>query len=292
MTDILLLGGTGFLGKSLLKRLDQKNSVKVMIHDSDFQTSAVKFKGNILKKKSFFNEIRKDEIIINFLGQISTNESDFIDLNIVGGINLLNSCLEKKIKKIILISTINVYGENLEQPSKETDSLKPKTTYGVVKMITEQMYEYFSKMHGIDIVILRLADIYGPDKKNGFLTQIINSLNDKTIVPVCYNRGKQQRDMLYIDDAIDCILNVINNSNHGFNSFNVSSGKRYSINELISKIEKISKSKLTVNYSSEIPDEKCIWADNEKAKKFLKFEPKVDIEIGLKSTINHFNSKK
>ena len=292
MTNILLLGGTGFLGKSLLKRLDQKNSLKLMIHDSDFQTSAEKFKGNILKKKSFFNEIRKDEIIINFLGQITANESDFIDLNIVGGINLLNSCLEKKIKKIILISTINVYGENLEQPSKENDSLKPKTTYGVVKMITEQMYEYFSKMHGIDIVILRLADIYGPDKKNGFLTQILNSLNDKTIVPVCYNDGKQQRDMLYIDDAIDCILNVINNPNHGFNSFNVSSGKRYSINELISKIEKISKSKLTVNYSSEIPDEKCIWADNEKAKKFLKFEPKVDIEIGLKSTIDHFNSKK
>jgi len=292
MTNILLLGGTGFLGKFLLKRLDQKNSVKVMIHDSDFQTSAEKFKGNILKKKSFFNEIRKDEIIINFLGQITANESDFIDLNIVGGINLLNSCLEKKIKKIILISTINVYGENLEQPSKENDSLKPKTTYGVVKMITEQMYEYFSKIHGIDIVILRLADIYGPNKKNGFLTQIINSLNDKTIVPVCYNDGKQQRDMLYIDDAIDCILNVINNPNHGFNSFNVSSGKRYSINELISKIEKISKSKLTVNYSSEIPDEKCIWANNEKAKKFLKFEPKVDIEIGLKSTINHFNSKK
>ena len=292
MTNILLLGGTGFLGKFMLKRLDQKNSVKVMIHDSDFQTSAEKFKGNILKKTSFFNEIRKDEIIINFLGQITANESDFIDLNIVGGINLLNSCLEKKIKKIILISTINVYGENLEQPSKENDSLKPKTTYGVVKMITEQMYEYFSKIHGIDIVILRLADIYGPDKKNGFLTQIINSLNDKTIVPVCYNDGKQQRDMLYIDDAIDCILNVINNPNHGFNSFNVSSGKRYSINELISKIEKISKSKLTVNYSSEIPDEKCIWANNEKAKKFLKFEPKVDIEIGLKSTINHFNSKK
>ena len=164
MTNILLLGGTGFLGKFLLKRLDQKNSVKVMIHDSDFQTSAEKFKGNILKKKSFFNEIRKDEIIINFLGQITANESDFIDLNIVGGINLLNSCLEKKIKKIILISTINVYGENLEQPSKENDSLKPKTTYGVVKMITEQMYEYFSKIHGIDIVILRLADIYGPNK--------------------------------------------------------------------------------------------------------------------------------
>jgi|SaaInlStandDraft_5_1057022.scaffolds.fasta_scaffold39342_2 nucleoside-diphosphate-sugar epimerase len=292
MTKILLLGGSGFLGQSLLRKLEQKNSVKLMIHNSNLQTNAQKFNGDILSKNSFIHEIRDDQIIINLLGQITSNESDLIDSNILGGLNLLNSCIDKKIKHIILISSINVYGENLERPSKEIDPLHPKTTYGIVKMITERIYRQFSETNGINVTVLRLADIYGPNKKNGFLTQIINSLNDKTIVPVCYNDGKQQRDMLYIDDAIDCILNVINNPHHGFNSFNVSSGKRYSINELISKIEKISKSKLIVNYSSEIPDEKCIWADNEKAKKILKFEPKIDIEIGLKSTIDHVNSKK
>ena len=292
MTKILLLGGSGFLGQSLLRKLEQKNSVKLMIHNSNLQTNAQKFNGDILSKNSFIHEIRDDQIIINLLGQITSNESDLIDSNILGGLNLLNSCIDKKIKHIILISSINVYGENLERPSKEIDPLHPKTTYGIVKMITERIYRQFSETNGINVTVLRLADIYGPNKKNGFLTQIINSLNDKTIVPVCYNDGKQQRDMLYIDDAIDCILNVINNPHHGFNFFNVSSGKRYSINELISKIEKISKSKLTVNYSSEVPDEKCIWADNEKAKKFLKFEPKIDIEIGLKLTIDYFNSKK
>ena len=292
MTKILLLGGSGFLGQSLLRKLEQKNSVKLMIHNSNLQTNAQKFNGDILSKNSFIHEIRDDQIIINLLGQITSNESDLIDSNILGGLNLLNSCIDKKIKHIILISSINVYGENLERPSKEIDPLHPKTTYGIVKMITERIYRQFSETNGINVTVLRLADIYGPNKKNGFLTQIINSLNDKTIVPVCYNDGKQQRDMLYIDDAIDCILNVINNPHHGFNFFNVSSGKRYSINELISKIEKISKSKLIVNYSSEIPDEKCIWADNEKAKKILKFEPKIDIEIGLKSTIDHVNSKK
>jgi len=292
MTKILLLGGSGFLGQSLLRKLEQKNSVKLMIHNSNLQTNAQKFNGDILSKNSFIHEIRDDQIIINLLGQITSNESDLIDSNILGGLNLLNSCIDKKIKHIILISSINVYGENLERPSKEIDPLHPKTTYGIVKMITERIYRQFSETNGINVTVLRLADIYGPNKKNGFLTQIINSLNDKTIVPVCYNDGKQQRDMLYIDDAIGCILNVINNPNQGFHSFNVSSGKRYSINELISKIEKIAKSKLAVNYSSEIPDEKCIWADNEKAKKFLKFEPKIDIEIGLKSIIDHFNSKK
>ncbi len=288
MKNILLLGGTGFIGIHLFEKIEEHNSVKLMIHNSNFKNSSKFFKGDILEKTTFFDEIRENEIFVNLTGQLTSKDSEFINTNILGGINLLESCVEKKIEKIILISSINVYGENLTQPSKETDSLIPKTTYGIVKMITEKMYEYFSKKYGINITILRLADIYGPNKTNGFLTQIIKSVKDKTIVPVCYNQGKQQRDMLYIDDAIDCILNVINYPCDGFNIFNVSSGKRYSINELISIIEKISKTKISVKYSSEIPDEKCIWADNTKVKKLLKFEPKVDIESGLKFTINSF----
>ena len=159
----------------------------------------------------------------------------------------------------------------------------------MIKLLTEQMYKYFSELYGINITVLRFAGIYGPNKNNGFLSKIIRSTKDKTIIPVCYNQGKQQRDMLYVDDATDCILNAINHKFDGFNIFNVSSGKRYSIKEIISTVEQITKTKITVKYSSEIPDEKCIWADNTKAKKILKFNPKIDIKTGLESTVNLFN---
>ena len=288
MTKILLLGGTGFLGQPLLKKLERKHSLKIMIHNTDLQTTAQKFKGDILNKKSFFDEIRNDETIINLSGQMSQDECDFINSNIIGGLNLLNSCTKKKIKRIILISSINVYGENLERPSKETDRLCLKTPYGGIKMVTEQMYKKFAENHGINITILRLAGIYGPRNKSGFLTKIIKSIKNKDGIPVCYNNGQQQRDVLYIDDAVDCILNVVNSHHEGFHVFNISSGERHSMNELISMIEKISETKIPVEYSSEIPDERCIWADNTKAKKSLKFDPQVEIETGLKYTINQF----
>jgi nucleoside-diphosphate-sugar epimerase len=287
MTNILLLGGTGFLGKSLLDKLEKSNSVKMMIHNSDLETSAKKFKGNILSPDSFIDQIDDDQIIINLLGQKTPNDSDFITSNILGTINLLNSCIQKKIKGIILISTINVYGENLERSSKETDSLYPKTTYGIVKMITEKIYKQFSEMYGINITILRLGDIYGPTKKNGFLTKLIHSTKDKKIIPECYNNGNQERDILFIDDAINCINNAINFEHSGFEIFNVSSGTRHSINDLISKIELISNTKLNIKYNSKIPDEKCIWADNLKAKRILNFKPKFDIDSGLKISLDN-----
>jgi len=286
MSNILLLGGTGFIGTSLLSQLEKKNSIKIMIHNSNVETSAQKFNGNILLKNSFINQIDDGQTIINLLGQITSNESDFYSSNIIGGLNLLNSCIGKKIKQIIFISSINVYGENLERSSTETDQLYPKTNYGHIKMLTENLYKEFSETHGINTTVLRFANIYGSTKKTGFLSKLIKSTKNKKIIPECYNNGNQQRDFLFIDDVIDCMENIINYKNDGFEIFNISSGMRYSMNTVISKIENITNTKLNVKYSPEIPDEKCIWADNSKAKKLLGFKPKFDIDSGLKSLID------
>ena len=287
MTNILLLGGTGFIGKSLLSELEQKNSINMMIHNSDLETTAQKFKGNILSTNSFVNQINDDQVIINLLGQTTSNESDFFTLNIIGALNLLNSCIQKKIKGIILISTINVYGENLERSSKETDNLNPKTTYGIVKMITESIYKQFSEKYGINVTVLRFANIYGPTKKIGFLNTIINSMVDKTIIPICYHDGKQERDFLFLNDAIDSIKKAIDYDHNGFQIFNISSGNKISINSIVLKIEEFTNSKIIMEYSYKITDEQFIWADNSKAKKFLNFKPEYDIDSGLKSSINN-----
>lgn len=288
MDKLLLLGGTGFLGRSLLNNLEKKQSVKIMIHNLNFNTSAKKFKGDILKKNSFYKEITNNDTIINLIGQISPDVSNYINLNIVGGLNLLNSCINKKINRIILISSIHVYGENLQQASKETDPLKPKTQYGLIKMITEKIYQYFSDSHGVNVTILRLAGLYGPEKKIGFVTQLLKSVNDSTIHPILFNNGQQFRDLLHVDDAINGIIKAIDTPSKKYEIFNISSGRRYSIKNLASLIESISHKKIPIHYTPEIVDEKCIWANNSKAKKILKFKPKISLKEGIKSTLHFY----
>jgi len=291
MKKIILVGGSGFIGKPLLQKLVKEQfQVKTMIHNDDLDTKTPTFKGDILSSGILDDEISRGDIIVNLIGQTNSDIRDLIELSVMGSLNLLNSCIKKKVKMIILISSINVYGENMNTPSKEIDSLRPQTTYGILKMMIEKIYEYYSKVYGLDITVLRLSHLYGSYKKIGIVLNLIKSIKDGN-KPTLYNNGKQFRDFLYIDDASNGIIQAIKIPQEGFNVFNISSGKRYMINDLAKIIEKISHKKLNVKLNSKTPDERCIWADNSKAKKVLRFVPKTNIENGLKLTITQLKNK-
>jgi len=229
-----------------------------------------------------------DQLVINLVGQYSGDVSNFIDLNITGGLNLLNSCVKKKVNRIILISTINVYGENMKYPSREIDRSLTEDPYGVVKFTTEKIYEFYSKIFGLDITILRLSHVYGPDKKIGIVSVLLDSAT-KNKSYILFNNGKQLRDFLYVDDALNGLTQAIKLQQKGFHIFNISSGLRYSTKDLVGIIEKITNKKMKIRLNPTIPDERCIWADHSKAKKILKFKPKIDIKKGLRITLAYIS---
>ena len=290
MTKIILLGGTGFIGTPLLEKLLQENyNVKALIHKNNSEKKLDFFYGDILEPHLLDNIIDDGDIVVNLIGQID-DDSKFIDENILGGMNLLNSCIKKRQIKLILASSISVYGDNFEKISKENDPPNPLTTYGQVKSITEKIYKHYAENFGLDVTVLRFATLYGPKKKSGFIVKLIKSLkNDQT--KQVFNNGKQIRDMLFVDDAVDGILCAIKQPQQGFKIFNISSGKKYTISEIITIIEKLGNKKLLVKYNSKIPDEQCLCADNSKSLEILNFSPKIDIETGMKITIDYFFKK-
>ena len=289
MTNIIVLGGSGFVGKSLLQKLESKKfKVKVMVNSSKIKNKFKKFHGDILDKKTFENQIKNGDIIINLVGQYNDNISNFIDLNIKGGLNLLESCKGKKNIKIILISSIDAYGENMHYASKEKDKSSPQNNYGLIKLLAEKMYENFANIHGLDVIVLRLSNLYGPNKKNGLILNILKAIKKNDTVSINHN-GKQQRDYLFIEDAVDGIIKAIQCRLKKYNVINISSGKRYRSTEIIKLAQELSHKKLKFKLKKTAPDEKCVWANNFKAKKLLKFAPKISIKHGLNLTLKRFS---
>lgn len=280
MNRVIILGSSGFLGKSLRQKLIEKNvNAKFMVHKKKKILEKNEFLGDILDKKCLSKILKNDDIVINLVGQYDGNLSKFFDTNILGGMNLIEIAKVKKNIKIVFASSINVYGDNCKYPSKETDVPNPMTSYGRIKFLTEQLYEKYSKLNGLDVTILRFSNVYGKNKKVGIIAKILNSKkNDPVILS---HNGKQQRDFLYIDDAISGIIQTIYKHPKKFEIFNISSGIKINPKNIIKLIEKFLKNKIYYNFVNKNFDEKCIWADNFKAKKILKFKPKITFQNGL-----------
>ncbi len=284
MTRVIVLGSSGFLGKPLCQEL-MKNffSTKFMIHKKQKNLQKNEFLGDILDKKSLLKIVKDNDVIVNLVGQYDDNLSKFFDTNIKAGLNLVEIAKIKKNIKIIFASSINVYGENCKSPSKETDIPNPMTTYGIGKFLTEQLYEKYSKLYGFDMTILRFSNLYGKNKKSGLIANLIKSSN-KNPAYLTHN-GNQYRDFLYVDDAVDGIIQVVKKQPKKFQIFNISSANKITAKKITRSVESISKNQIFYKYTNKKSDEKCIWADNSKSHKILGFYPRISLDGGLKKIL-------
>ena len=265
MTRIVIIGASGYIGKFLVDALEKTSyDILAIKHNASVSSNVEIFSADITNPSALDTVLKDDDIVLNLVGQIIPDLKKFTITNILGNIYLLNSCVQKKIKKIIFLSTINVYGENMGEPSLEDDSRKPSSDYAIIKSLIEDLYKIYSKQHDLNVSILRLSNIYGPNA-SGIIGKLIHSI-DSTEPITIYHNGEQIRDFLFIDDIVSGIVKIIDSPPNSYEIINLSSGIGISINNLISIIEKISHKKVNVKFSSETPDEHCLCANNKFAK--------------------------
>lgn len=251
MQTVLITGGAGFIGSHITEKLTNKGySVIIVDNFSSGKMSNLEsnsnlkiFNENILSQNldKIFEETKPD-YCIHLAAQTSVASAmndpmKDAQINICGSINVLSLCKKYGIKKFLTASTAAVYGTPESLPIKETARTNPISYYGLSKLTMEQ----YVKSFGVDYIIFRFSNVYGPRQNNQGEAGVI-SLFDKKMKNneqiIIEDDGEQTRDFLYVEDVANaCLWAISSDTNNEI--INVSTNVEISINELFLTMSKI-----------------------------------------------------
>ncbi|MEK7513626.1 MAG: SDR family NAD(P)-dependent oxidoreductase [Patescibacteria group bacterium] len=296
---VLVTGGSGFIGANLVRSLiNQSAKVHLFLRPK----AKIWRLTEIIKKTKIYNVDITDKqsiekAIIKIKPQVifhlavygaypqQTNLGATIKTNIIGTVNLLEA-IKNSQTVLVNTGTSSEYGCK-NKPMKETDSLEPAFFYAASKAATSYLCRIFSQQFNQPIITLRPFSIYGDwEEPERFVPTIINSCLKKQ--PIKLVAGKQVRDWLYVEDITRAYLMAGERSDLRGEIFNIGSGKQVLVSKVARKIIKLINNPVPVKIGAYKPRqwEANNWqADISKAKKILSWEPKYNLEQGLKKTI-------
>jgi dTDP-glucose 4,6-dehydratase len=311
LKTILVTGGLGFIGSNFILYLLKNNpKIKITNVDACLTGSNIKnlkelknsknyqfVKANINNQKKINELVSKNDIVINFAAESHvdrsiSNPKPFIDSNINGVYSILEA-IRKYDKKLVQISTDEVYGSLKKDSAKEKFFLNPSSPYSSSKASADLLIKSYHITYGLDVRITRCTNNYGPRQFSEKLIPkvIINAMNNKPI-PV-YGNGKNVRDWLYVLDHCSAIQKVMIKGKAG-EIYNISGNNEINNNTIIKTILKyMNKPTSLMKYVKDRPGHDFRYSlDSKKIKKELKWEPKYNFEEGIKETILwHVNKK-
>ena len=300
---ILITGASGFIGSNLLRRLIKKNiSCNIIIRKKSnlwrindlLKSKYVKVHYGDLSNKKNTNKII-DKIKPKTVFHLATygaysfqSDEERAKKNILdNSINLFKACNKHNFKIFINTGTNSEYGFKSKKMS-ETDILEPNSFYAVFKSAVTQYLRYISLKNKLPIVTVRPFHVYGPYEESSRLipTLILNLINMKMITLVS---PKISRDMLYIDDCVDLYIKIATNKNSYGAVYNMGSGKKITIKNIVEKAQKYTKTNKTLKPKFNTMNNKTwdqeIWlSDMSLVKKQLKWKHKINLDSGIKKT--------
>ena len=315
MKKILITGAAGFIGSNLAHELLRKGYHVVAV-DNMSQGEKLNISG-LIKRTLFemhYIDIRNEsalkvaakgcEVVVHLAAYKIPRYTDALDtlmINSIGSESVTKVALDQR-AKVIAASTSDVYGKNPDVPFNEESNLVignphiKRWAYAISKMFEEQMLFAYNQRFGIDVVPIRFFGGYGPNQNltwwGGPQSVFINKALDNEEIEV-HGDGLQTRSFTYISDHVDGIIRAIENPAANNTVFNIGNTFEISILDLAKLIWKLvrgdepPKIKL-IPYSTfgKYEDVMRRIPDISRARSILGFEPKIDLEVGLRLTID------
>lgn len=301
---VLITGGAGFIGSNVAEGLLGKKHEVVIVDDlsngkkENIPRGARFYRYDIRSKKLYgIFKAEKPEVVIHNAAQLSVrlsveNPLMDADINVIGGLNVIQACHTYNVKRIIFASSGGtVYGEQKYFPADEEHPTKPVSPYGVAKLATENYLYYFYRTYGLKYISLRYGNIYGP-RQDPFgeagVVAIFSSKIIKGSSPIINGDGLQTRDYVYVGDVVDVNIRAMESDFIG--SMNVGTGKETTVMELFKILREASgKSDVQEVYGpAKEGEQRRSQLSYGLAKKILGWQPEMTLDDGLKATYNWF----
>jgi len=324
---ILVTGGAGFIGSNVVDAL-VKDGHEVTVLDNlstgkeENINPEVKFYNidlsDIESLEFVFREFKPD-VVNHHAAQIDVRKSVEdpafdAEINIIGSINLFELSINYGVRRIIFSSTGGaLYGEPEKLPASEDTPIEPLSPYGVAKYCAENYLNYFKRLYelrdrhaslrsahddkeersvGIERVILRYANVYGPRQDPLGEAGVVAIFAGKILKgekPVIYGDGNQTRDYVFVEDVVQANILALSGKE---GTYNIGTGKETSVNDLIEVFSKVLGYEIKPEYVSPRKGEvHRISLDADMAKRELGFVPKYSLEEGIKKTIEWYKGK-
>jgi UDP-glucose 4-epimerase len=304
---ILITGGAGFIGSHVADLL-LENEYDVCIVDNlssgkleNVNPNAKFYKCDIRDSQIYkIIEDEKPQIIIHNAAQMSVRNSvedplNDADINIIGGLNVLEAAKKAKVKKIIFASSGGVvYGEQQYFPADEDHPTKPICPYGVAKLSYEKYLYYYHYIFGIKYIALRYANIYGPRQDPYGEAGVVAIFSKKLLSgdqPVINGDGMQTRDYVYVKDVATANLLAVKTDYIG--EINIGTALETNVNKIFNILKNAAgKPDLEeVHGPAKDGEQKRSVLSYRKARQILGWKPEVKLEEGLIKTFNWFKEE-
>ena len=309
---VLVTGGAGCIGLSVCKELLNRN-IKVVLYDlheqikrveNDIPKNVNSYLGSILDNSALRDAVIGCDAIIHlaaYLGvrRTETNPLRCLEINITGTKNVIEMGIQAGIKKIILASSSEVYGEPISNPINEDSITQGKTVYAISKLSGEELVKAYSKRYqNLDYSILRYFNTYGINQISQFVVpKFIRSVIENQ-PPVIYGDGTQSRSYCFSTDTAWATVEALMNNKANNETINIgNSHEPIDLNNLADLILTIMGKKNKLKpiwkksfHSTDRTKDREInnrYCDTSKAKQLLNYTPKVSLADGIKKVIEH-----
>ncbi len=301
--QFLVTGGAGFLGTDLCNRLARDGHTVRAIDDlsagdpTRLDPAVLFTRGDVADIPKLWSLLQGVDCVYHLAARVSVPQSilyprDYNTVNVGGTVALMEAVRDAGVKRVVLTSSGAVYGQQPQQPVREEMPPNPDSPYAVSKLSAEYYVRTIGALWGIETIILRLFNTYGPGQAlpashppvvPQFIRQAIGGGS-----LVIFGDGTQTRDFVYVDDVTDALVAAATTTAVDREAINIGSGRETSINDLVAHVARVVGRKVEpLRNTSVAGGVRRLYADVEKARRLLAFKPRVSLDEGLRLTLMH-----